>query len=271
MLGEIAGAKWISEQTFRNPDPLHSDVNTVTPDILVDEQGRFLAAKAGDDAFTTVSIPERYHEVLGLLLETKGQHSEAPKELTERVLSVKIKPADLGNIDFRNMIWSIAADHRTPKYELWYHAEVEYEGESPPRNVLIHTWSLGPISEKSRKLPRFFADVEPEFIPYDSSAIPGANRYGTNVGIRAFQTNGEAGEERYVTEPWAGLSPWKDNELDPKYGELLPNEFSVPMDRTIDVRFFQDLSSRASRPDIAPEVKARLDREAAEKAASKSR
>jgi hypothetical protein len=43
------------------------------------------------------------------------------------------------------------------------------------------------------------------------------------------------------------------------------------MDRTNDVRFFQDLTSRAIRPDIAPDVKALLDHEAAEKAAAKNK
>lgn len=271
VIGEIVGSKWISGLTFKNPDPLYSEAYIITPEILVDVEGRFLAARAGDDAFATFPTPKRYHEVMGLLLDRDVQHSEAPKALTERVLSVKIKPTDLENTDFQQMLWRITANSGLFKYGLWYHAEVQYEGETQPRTVLIHTWTLGPLSEKTQKLPRYFADIEPKFIPFDSPAIPGANRYGTNVGIKAWQTNGEAGEERYVTEPWAGLSPWKDDEMDPNYGELLPNEFSVPMDRTIDVRFFQDLSSRASRPDIAPEVKARLDREAAEKAAAKNK
>jgi hypothetical protein len=80
-------------------------------------------------------------------------------------------------------------------------------------------------------------------------------------------TPGQAGLTRYVTEPWAGLSPWKDEQLDPNYGELLPVELLTHLDKTGKMRSIQmgSASGKGLNPPIKPEVKARLDREAAEK------
>jgi hypothetical protein len=165
----------------------------------------------------------------------------------------------------------MTANSSAYKYMVVYPVEVQIANESQVRQMLIKVWNDGTILEKSWKSNAPSADMGSGTIPFNSPQIAGANHYSALVGIKLWQTNGEGGQERFVTEPWAGLCPWADEQLDPFYGELLPDELTVPVQQTWPhPRGFPYLGT-GPNPPILPEVKARLDREAAKKAASKSR
>jgi hypothetical protein len=270
LLGEVTGAKWLTNQMFRNLQSGYAGPEYPPLDLLLDPDGLVLAAVCGEITFSTIPDPKLYEEVLGYVAIPPGEtYSHAPKELLGKIASVKLKPFPPDDPLMGSWIVSMTSRGEILKSGIWFYSEVQFEGEPHPRNVMISTWNDGKINERTHKglSPSISFEADPNRIPYESPAIPGANRYAATVGIQVATTPGQSGLSRYVTEPWAGLSPWKDEQLDPNYGELLPDELLIPISETVDFNAYQSrLSAGANQWPIKPEVKARLEREAAEKA-----
>jgi hypothetical protein len=63
------------------------------------------------------------------------------------------------------------------KFGIWFYAEVQFEGNSRPQDVLIRTWNLGTVDERTTKL------LTPARSPAEAAATAAAAAAATENGF----------------------------------------------------------------------------------------
>lgn len=126
----------------------------------------------------------------------------------------------------------------------FYRLKVHLSG--PPHTLLLNIRSLvqreNPGFAYDSSLPEY-RDERKGIYPSSPHLVAGSNTHGATVKYdMSFYTGNEpppaefqfkvgtqfAGGTYLITEPWAGTSPWKDDELDPISGDMLLSEMPVP-------------------------------------------
>jgi len=280
-VGTITGARWIKGVAYRE------DANPSNPpvDMLVDEQGQMLAARWGDDAYASVPGDAAYRNLFtGQHLTPDGQ-SSIPK-------SVRLLPIPFPNHNTEQALLGATQGGPGPiKFQTWIPLCVEFEDDPTLYAAMFTIFTDGLLAESALNCVNGARLEEEGEIPtrYRPPVIPGASRYATQAYISTAPIRGlpdpyqeyapiSFGGAR-VNEAWAGFSPWRDEQIDPDYGDRRVNELWTPHDRAIYQQgAFLSLRRNGEGKLYTPVNKesearyeARLAREAAEKAAKEKR
>lgn len=254
-------------------------------DVMVDEAGRFLTARRGDEAFASYPKLDVYWNVL-------KQQTSNREGLKKRVKSVRNLPLPWPSRDTEDGIVSAGGrGEQTDRIKIhtWVPVAVEFYDDPALHATMISIRSEGTIIEAELNQGIRELLLSPDKHLYDPPVVAGANRFATLVkittgpiaGLRApyvgYEPVGFLGV--YLTEPWAGLSPWTDEQIDPIYGDRRADESFIPDDIAVSdesIHPSRDWTYSYFRKEdgsvIAPQreeaearYQARLAREAAEK------
>lgn len=235
VIGAVHGSRWIKNA------PIFDDGRPpeAQPDLLVDDKGHMLAAREGDSAYASLTNQEIYRKVLTSNAFSSDQ-SEAPIIKSIRHLPLPW-PSDFISIGINR---SSKHNFQNLRLATWVPLVVEYEDDPALYATMLRVSTSGTIIEGQREywLPGLLLHHPKEVqIRYVKPVVAGANRFATLV----FIETGKLGLPHYVeysplesagmylTEPWIGSSPWRDEQIDPFFGERRPDELFIPNDQPV--------------------------------------
>lgn len=280
-LGTVKGAKWI-----RSVSIIKEDGNSLPPlDLLVDGQSQLLAARLGNEAFASHPAMDVYWRVL-------KQQTSVSEGLNKKVKSVRHLPLPWPSREAEAGIirayggWQFAK----PEIETWVPLAIEFQDDANLHATMLSVSTDGRIFE-GRLHPKVHNEdgLSPYKHLYKPPVVAGASRFATMVKITTgsipglpapyVEYNPVGFQGVFFTEPWASDSPWLDEQIDPVYGDRLPDEYYVPDDNAVGYNFLDSSKYIAYgyyqkkdgtvgvpiREEAEARYQARLAREAAEK------
>jgi hypothetical protein len=238
LLGHITGARWIAGHQFRLMPETHPNPERfpeLAMDVLVDQEGNFIAARRNGERFDTRPPEASFKD---FLRPVAGVYYREPDGATpNRPLSVagaaraKIRWDDprLGNA-IKKLAEGGYFDGYSPGIEnrieeTYTVIGVQYEEEAQPRLVVVRRATEGLVSDMA------LATASPPPPVGNSTAY--SNRYGAHVQTSAALLE-EASQQlpniirMHLVEPWQGACPWPLERLDPMYGDYRLDEHRIP-------------------------------------------
>ena len=253
-IGRVQGSRWIPGHQFQRigPESL-SRIANLPLDVLVDAEGRFLAARRGGTRFDTRMSDTSMIRLLQYAIyreceDRRQRQGGPPLPAVSRVSLSSLAWDDLrvgnaiklvmnrGYSHMSNAGGNSSLEQILSRFEdTYYFFEVQFEGEANARHIAVRRFTDGRVWKDQSDGPNTFPAL-PE--PY----ISGTNVNGSAVFY--FVREQHPTEQRepswlFLTEPWDGPCPWPEDRLDPNIGHDRINEF-----------FFPDEAPVAPMPDI---------------------
>ena len=238
-VGRVTGARWIPQHEFLMSDPKNESKREwvhVKLDVLVDAEGRFLAARRGGTRFDTRLPDSSLHQMLRYATYdefTKRTHLDATHLPAVQHVTPARLPLDDPNLGdgIKYLMQRYYVRYgNVPQEEFlrgmedtYYCYEVQLAGEATPRFITVRRYSDGKVWKSQDGSGTWPALPEPY--------ISGTNSNGASA-IYIVRENHptEWREPVYfcLTEPWDGPCPWPEERLDPAIAHDRLNEFYFP-------------------------------------------
>ena len=253
-VGRVTGARWIPGHQFQAMTPERDSRRQSANqplDVLVTEDGRFVAARRGGARFDTRMSNTSMLRLMQYAIFQEYRNRRERQGGPELV--------DVSRISLSNMAWdnpemadaikqlmgkdyvlrggrNYALEETLSRFEdTYYFFEVQFAGETNPRHIAVRRFTEGKVWKNPSDGPMTFPAL-PE--PY----ISGTNIHGASVFyiVREHHlTEWREPSWLFLTEPWDGPCPWPEDRLDPIVGRDRLNEF-----------FFPDEAPLVQMPDI---------------------
>lgn len=230
IVGNLHGVAWF-KLNYSDPEGRMPSV-----DVLTNEQGLALMARHGEEAYATLPNQKACQEFLPKYFIPYSGYSA--------LKYVRICPLPVDDPSFRQVILSNFVS--SPLFRLQTFIPLEFEFEKDPngrrvRRGVLKITNCTTIGEADLHVT--YGDIfNPERKSYEPPVVAGANRFGTLVflGFTEIPLPGEidpnlnhSGKPVSIHEPWARGTPWRDEQLDPIYGDYRIDELSIPSDSLV--------------------------------------
>jgi hypothetical protein len=238
LIGRMRGTRWIPGHKFqalKAEDFPTGELADRALDVLVDDDGNFVAARFNGERFATKPPEESFKNLLRHVHHFAVKSPENSQPVTPSV--EKVSPArlqwddpSLGDSIQIMMNRSFQQWHHKNALsrfeEIYFALEVSFAGEQSPRLIMVRRYTEG-LTDGGAPFPK-------DIVPWDvGNAIRNSNRYGATVVSWACEIGTDVNSKYWkalmcLTEPWAALCPWPEDKLDPYYGDNRLDEFLMP-------------------------------------------